>query len=199
MDIYIKPKDKVKVTKTDITVGDASETLGGKRVGDIPLITLNRSKKVKHYVVSALDIIKAIMKKYPEASVINVGEKETVISYSPDNKPRNPILQFLMITFVTITLALGSATAIMSFHGDAGMPEIFSTYHKIFFGQEKENPLIIEIPYSIGLATGIIVFFNHFLGRKITDDPTPIEVEMTEYDKEVTDTILNSIEKGVEP
>jgi stage V sporulation protein AA len=63
-------------------------------------------------------------------------------------------------------------------------------------GEEKDNPLIIEIPYSIGLAAGIIVFFNHFLGHKITDDPTPIEVEMTEYDKEVTDTILNSIEKG---
>jgi stage V sporulation protein AA len=51
--------------------------------------------------------------------------------------------------------------------------------------------LIINIPYSVGLATGIIVFFNHFTRKKITDDPTPIEVEMALYETEVNETVLD--------
>jgi stage V sporulation protein AA len=40
---------------------------------------------------------------------------------------------------------------------------------------------------------GIIVFFNHFMGKKITDDPTPIEVEMALYETEVVETVLDAL------
>jgi stage V sporulation protein AA len=71
------------------------------------------------------------------------------------------------------------------------MPKVFENYYKIFYGRANNNPLIIDIPYSIGLAVGIIVFFNHFMGKKITDDPTPIEVEMALYETEVNETVLD--------
>lgn len=64
----------------------------------------------------------------------------------------------------------------------------------IFFSKKKiENPIIINLPYSIGIAVGIIVFFNHFCGKKITSDPTPIEVEMTEYEKQIEDNIIDTL------
>jgi stage V sporulation protein AA len=66
----------------------------------------------------------------------------------------------------------------------------------MFFGYEKENPAIIAVPYSIGLGLGIIVFYNHFFSRKITDDPTPIEVEMELYENDVTDALVDIISEG---
>ncbi len=55
--------------------------------------------------------------------------------------------------------------------------------------------MLIDLPYSIGLAAGIIVFFNHFSGKKLTDDPTPIEVEMSVYEKEVADNLIDTLNK----
>ena len=81
----------------------------------------------------------------------------------------------------------------MSFHSDAEMPKIFQNYYTIFFGESTTSPLILEIPYTIGLGTGIILFFNHFSKKYITKDPTPIEIEMTTYDKETNASIIDAL------
>ena len=57
----------------------------------------------------------------------------------------------------------------------------------------------MEISYSMGLAIGIVVFFNHIGGRRITKDPTPIEVEMAIYEKEVNDALIKTADReGIE-
>lgn len=89
-------------------------------------------------------------------------------------------------------------TAIMSFHSDSQMPAVFQTMYRIFFGVESTKPYIIYVPYSIGLAVGIIVFFNHFMGKSITNDPTPIEVQMSTYEKESTDSVIDRLNKEKE-
>ena len=45
-------------------------------------------------------------------------------------------------------------------------------------GAVSDGYTILEISYSLGLSVGIILFFNHFAGKKITMDPTPLEVQM---------------------
>lgn len=49
--------------------------------------------------------------------------------------------------------------------------------------------------YSIGLAIGIIVFFNHIGGRRITKDPTPIEVEMRIYEDDVNNALVETADR----
>lgn len=49
--------------------------------------------------------------------------------------------------------------------------------------------LTIEIAYAAGLAGGIIIFFNHIGRRRITHDPTPIEVSMRKYEDDVNNTL----------
>ena len=44
---------------------------------------------------------------------------------------------------------------------------------------------VLEVSYSLGLAVGIIVFYNHIGGRRLTKDPTPIEVAMRNYEYDV--------------
>ena len=53
----------------------------------------------------------------------------------------------------------------------------------------------MELAYSAGLAAGIIIFFNHIGGRRITKDPTPIEVEMRVYEKDVNTALIETAER----
>ena len=48
----------------------------------------------------------------------------------------------------------------------------------------------LEISYSIGLSLGIIIFYNHLGKRKLTPDPTPVSVEMRNYEDDVNRSIV---------
>ncbi len=196
MDIYIKPTIKTSISgRTEILTKDVCEVVApesvAEKIKNLRLTEIKTTEKKKNYLISCTDIIKTITAAYPEACVSNVGETDTVVQYAAVKKKDNPFLAWTKVLFVVLVLLTGSATAIMSFHTDAQIPKVFENYHKIFYGKENKKPLILDVPYSIGLAAGILVFFNHALGKKMTDDPTPIEVEMSQYEKEVDETLLD--------
>ena len=62
-------------------------------------------------------------------------------------------------------------------------------------GEASDGFTILEVTYSIGLAIGIIVFFNHIGGRRITKDPTPIEVEMRIYEDDVNNALVETADR----
>ena len=197
MDIYIKPTKKAlieerkKIYIKDIAEITAPENLL-KNIKNIKILEIKDNKK-QNYLITIIDIISAIDKALPGHTINNVGEIDTIIEYSPKKQKENKIFKIIKIVFVTIILAGGSATAIMSFHSDAQMSTVFENYYYLFFHERIENPIIIDLPYSLGLAIGIIVFFNHFSGKSITNDPTPIEVEMSLYESDVTDNIIDTL------
>ena len=196
MDIYIKPAKKATISEQRaILIKDVAEVVAtadvAQKVNQMSLIEIQPdTEKKKSYLISVTDIIKKIKKTYPDYTVNNVGEMDTLVQYASQKSHDRPWLKWLRVAFVMMVLFIGSATAIMSFHNDGQMPKIFETYYRIFYGVERDNPRIISIPYSIGLAVGIFVFYNHIMGKKITDDPTPIEVEMELYENDVTDTVV---------
>ena len=57
-------------------------------------------------------------------------------------------------------------------------------------GQEANGPSILSLTYSIGLLVGVIVFFNHAAQKRLTDDPTPFQVQMRLYERDVNDTFI---------
>ena len=63
-------------------------------------------------------------------------------------------------------------------------------------GRESNGFTELEISYCIGLAIGILVFFNHFGKKKITPDPTPIEVQLRKYEQDVDDTYIENSGRG---
>lgn len=197
MDIYIKPVKKFSVAETNkIQIKDISEVYAPdkilKQIKNIKILEI-KDKEEKSYLISVIDIINAIDKALPGHTINNVGEIDTIVEFSPVKKEQSKILQYLKIFVVTIILLAGSATAIMSFHSDAQIAKIFENYYYMFFNEKKTNPLLLDLPYSIGLAVGIIIFFNHFSGKKITNDPTPIEVEMSLYEANVNDNIIETL------
>lgn len=197
MDIYVKLSKKYSLYKTkcvylsDIADIQADSSICS-RVKNIKMLEI-KSNDNKSYLITIIDVIKAIDKALPGHTVNSVGETDTVVEYNNRDKNGSKLLAYIKIILVVIILASGSATAIMSFHSDAQMETIFENYYFIFFGEKVKNPAIINLPYSIGLAFGIIVFFNHFTGKKITSDPTPIEVEMSKYESQVTDNIIDTL------
>ena len=200
MEIFIKPSKKVSLThRSTVHLKDVAEicVAGGNErdIKDIVLLNIN-SDKSSQYMVSAIDMIKKVAEVFPDANIQCLGETETLIDYYT-SKPEKTggAIEKLKTAFVCIVLFGGAMTAIMSFHSDAQMPAVFQNMYRIFFGIEATKPYIIYIPYSIGLAVGIIVFFNHFGLKKITEDPTPIEVEMTTYEKESDESVIDRLEK----
>jgi len=188
---------------SEVTISDVADVVATKEVAGkikkMQLITIddNAGKKQNH-LISITDIIMVIQKTYPNFTINNVGEMDTWVQYMSKKSPDRTWLKWLKIATVVLVLFVGSSTAIMSFHTDGQIPKIFEKYYSIFFGEEKTNPGIISIPYAIGLGVGIVVFYNHFMGKKLTGDPTPIEVEMELYDRDVTDTMVDAMSQRKE-
>lgn len=196
-EIYIKPNKKYTTGKLGaVHIKDIAEVYGEnaikKRVDNLKVMEI-KDDADKCYLVSVMDIVRLIDTALPGHTVSNMGEIDTVVEFNKKTGKSGSLWQWTKIAFVSLLLLAGSATAIMSFHSDAQIPTIFENYYYIFFNERVENPMIIDLPYSIGLAVGIIVFFNHFSGKRFTNDPTPIEVEMTVYEGQVSDNIIDNL------
>jgi len=201
MDIYIKPKKKAAIVgKEHVVVKDVAEVLAAegvqKRVENVRLLTVGGKDGV--YLLSIIDMMKAISAALPGHNINNVGEIDTVVSVKAVPPKKRATVKWLKVALVSLILFTGASTAIMTFHTDSQMGTVFQRYHKIFFGEEVEKPYIINIPYSIGLAVGIVVFFNHFGGKRITKEPTPIEIEMATYEKDVEDAMIDNLSRQEE-
>lgn len=197
MEIYIKPVKKISIfQETNVYLKDISEVYAPdniiKKIKDIKILKIKDNTE-KNYLISVIDIINAIDKVVTGHTINNVGEMDTIVEFSPKKPKENKFVLNLKIFAVTLILLAGSSTAIMSFHSDAQLGKVFENYYYIFFNEKIQNPLLLDLPYSIGLALGIIIFFNHFSGKKITNDPTPIEVEMSLYETNVTDNIIDTL------
>ena len=71
--------------------------------------------------------------------------------------------------------------------------------YKVFLGTKPDDPTFVEFFYSVGLALGIFLFFNHVPGKKVTNEPTPIQVQMRLYEQDVNRTfLLGASRKGEE-
>ena len=57
-------------------------------------------------------------------------------------------------------------------------------------GTTKNGFTVLELSYSVGLVVGILVFFYLFGKRKMSVDPTPIEVEMRLYENDIQTTVI---------
>ena len=62
-------------------------------------------------------------------------------------------------------------------------------------GKEASGFTVLEGSYSVGLALGILVFFNHFSKWKLNTDPTPLEVEMRTYEDNISKTLIQNAER----
>ena len=93
----------------------------------------------------------------------------------------------------------GETDTVMGYNNDVDMVKVFGQLYKVFLGTKPDDPTFVELFYSVGLALGIFLFFNHVPGKKVTNEPTPIQVQMRLYEQDVNRTfLLGASRKGEE-
>ena len=147
------------------------------------------TEKDTKYMFSVMKIIEEIEKKYPDLEIVNLGETDFIVTYKM-KKEKNKVVEYAKAAFVAFTAFFGGAFSIMTFNTDVSVADVFDLTYRLVLGKEQEGAGIVEIGYSIGLAVGIIVFYNHFFRKVLQDDPTPIQVEMRKYEEELNSAMI---------
>ena len=196
--LYIKAEQNVELQTEDVYVKDIGKmTCTDEHVlAKVKSIKLHRFKKdgEKRTVISILKVIEEIEKEFPNVSVENIGETDILIEQVNVDKHKGPV-QAVKIAFVSAVSFFGTAFTIMAFHNDIGINKVFSKVYEMVMGRAGDGYSILELSYSIGLAAGSILFFNHIGGRRITKDPTPIEVEMRVYETDVNKALIETADR----
>lgn len=193
--IYLKADKNVEVQKREVTLGDIVSLECSDKTLIPKLKTLKLfviEEKGKHrYVISILKMIACIHEKYPMLDIQNMGEKDVIVTYE-DQEPSNPFLQACKTTLVMVITFLGAAFSIMAFNNDVSTARLFSQIYELLVGEPSDGFTILELTYCIGLAIGILVFFNHFGKKRFSVDPTPMEVEMRLYENDIQTTLIDT-------
>ncbi len=146
------------------------------------------STNQKRMVISALKLVSLVEQTCPGVQVEIIGETDVVVEYVPEEKHEPQ--QWFKILLVCMVCFFGTAFTIMAYHNDVGVRDVFTEVYEIVTHHQAEGLNPLEVSYSVGLAAGILVFFNHVGNLKLTDDPTPIEVSMRNYEKDVNKTLV---------
>ncbi|EGL82495.1 stage V sporulation protein AA [Caldalkalibacillus thermarum TA2.A1] len=145
-------------------------------------------------VIDVVKVIKRLQEVIPHLEVEVLGPSQTIIEIVyPQKSP-----QFLLVLFVWILLFTGSGLAIMNFHEDVSMLAVHQRIYKMMTGIEEPHPLWLQIPYSFGIGIGMILFFNHVFKKRLNEEPSPLEVEMFNYQQSLDHYVVMHENKEVE-
>lgn len=161
------------------------------RLRVMPVINLKPDAPGR-YVMSVMDLVDKIQQKEPDLTVTPLGETDFILTYEKPGS-QNLIFRWLKIALVCLVTFFGAAFSIMTFNVDADVEKLFQQIYFQVTGQNSSGFTPLEIAYSVGLGLGILFFFNHFSHRKVTADPTPMQVQMRKYEDDVNTTITENI------
>lgn len=154
---------------------------------------LYRFKHPGNMVCTVTKVVEEMHFLYPKLEIVNLGEMDVILEYR-EKKP-SQICQWIKVVLVCLLLFFGAAFTITAFHNDIGITDVFSRFYQQVVGGEKPKVSLIEVSYSLGLAIGIMVFYNHFGKKKLTHDPTPVQVEMRKYEQDVDTAIIENAQR----
>lgn len=225
--VYIKPEKNIEVCRKEVFLSQIADvwcrdkSLEAKCKA-IKVMTIG-SNREERYVIPGIKLVELIQQVDPRAEVTNLGEQDMIIDYQP-KAHKIGMLDWIKTAFVCLIVFFGGAFAIMTFNNDGSVSDIFKDVDQLVVGNmttssasdstgeagmetgqkhEKKSAgvMLLEISYSVGLILGVTLFFNHFGKRKVTLDPTPIEVQMRLYEEQVETTVIRNAsrkESGVD-
>ncbi len=205
--LYLKLGKNIRTYNRTLTLGEAAQMQCAdktviNRLKTEKLYTFDRVKPGRkacaaRTVLSAVDVVKKIQNVYPKLEIQNLGETDFVIEYSTKTEESRTAV-FLKVSLVCLICFFGSAFSIMAFNNDVSTTNMFGRFYTLLTGEQSDGFTILELSYSLGLSAGIVAFFNHIGGRRLTKEPTPIEVEMRLYEDDVSTTLIKTAERNGE-
>lgn len=175
--VFIQPNDKIFLK--DIAQIIAEDALHNQ-MGDRVLYQAD-AKDRNIIIIDVMHVVEEIKKIDSMIDVQIIGPSQTIIEVVYKKRKISPIF-FLIIWFL---LFFGSMLTIMNFHEDVSMQDAHQRLYKIITGKSVDKPLMFQIPYSFGLGLGMILFFNHVFKKRLNEEPSPLEVEMFNYQQDL--------------
>ncbi|WHY17908.1 stage V sporulation protein AA [Paenibacillus sp. G2S3] len=191
--IYIQLKNRVTVPKgKGVTLGDIAFLIAEPELKEsLESILLMKPEQSDGNLI-LIDLLMVIPRIYdllPEADIEPIGEGRTIVQIEGPVERRKPSVA--MFVLVWLLLFFGSALTIMNFHADVNMQEVQIRIVEMITGHRDEHPFVFQIAYSLGIGFGMVIFFNHLFKKKWNEEPTPLEVEMYLYQKNIDQYVIN--------
>ncbi|SNZ10467.1 stage V sporulation protein AA [Terribacillus aidingensis] len=145
-------------------------------------------------VLDSFLVFQQLMRIFPEHELQLIGSEQTIVRVQRSKKRT----VWPLVILIWLLLFIGSAMTIMNFHFDVAMEPVQQKIHFLLTGEKLIHPLWMQIPYSIGIGVGMILFFNHVFKKRLNEEPSPLEVEMHKYQREMDVYVAyheNSLEK----
>lgn len=194
--IYLKFEPKVQTRGEDVLLSEVAEITcrNNEKRERIKGLVVHTFGIPDRDVITALYIVKEIEKLIRDIVVVPLGATEIILERMSQKKTPKAF-EIIKVVFVSLVSFFGTGFTIMAFHNDIGIRGVFEEFSSIITGNADRGLMALEISYAIGLAAGILIFFNHVGKRRITHDPTPIEVSMCNYEDDVNKTLAETWER----
>jgi stage V sporulation protein AA len=189
--VFVKLRHRVQVKpQAVVAIGDVAQIIANdcniaEQLKAIPLYAIQPSDK-NIVIIDVMKVVRAMMETNDELDVQVIGPAQTIVEVI-DQKRSFSTAYFLLIWLL---LFVGSAMAIMNFHEDVSMQKVHQHLYEIITGKKIDKPLLLQIPYSLGLGIGMILFFNHVFRKRINEEPSPLEVEMFNYQQSLDQYVI---------
>lgn len=188
--VYIRMRNKIQAEKEDeIYLSDvaliSTEEALKQSLEETKLYQIKKSDK-NIVILDVFRVIYLLNKKFKNVEFQPIGPNQTIIMIQ--NVKKKPSMIFVVC--IWLLLFIGAAMAIMNFHYDVSMEKVQQRLHFLLTGVEERHPLWLQVPYSLGLGIGMILFFNHLFKKRINEEPSPLEVEMFKYQQDLDSYVV---------
>lgn len=161
-------------------------------VSKIEVVTMP-DREQSQMVITALKLIQLISNYFDNVHVESIGNPETIVYYK-NLKDGTRAKSKIKAVFLMIIAFIGTGYSIMTYNEEADIRDLLLNIYELFTGTPASEDGIGAacglIAYSVGLTLGMIIFFNHGINKKSTDDPTPLQVQMRLYEQDVNECII---------
>ncbi|WP_102345703.1 stage V sporulation protein AA [Bacillus sp. Marseille-P3661] len=188
--VYIRMRQRVQAPPDSLVkLGDLAQIVTSeqlkKEISALPIHLICKSDQ-NIVVIDVMRVIQAIQNYNESIDVQSIGPTQSIVEVM--YKPRQFTIGLL--ASVWILLFIGAGMTIMNFHEDVSMQEVHQELYYIITGTKVEKPLLLQIPYSLGLGIGMILFFNHLFRKRLNEEPSPLEVEMFKYQMDLDQYVM---------
>ena len=196
--LYVMAKQNVETGKSDVALADVASIYCEDEMvrAKAEALKIHKFKKegAPRVVISIMKVIEELTKLNPGITVESIGETDIIIekaSFQKDTQSsKKGFGEWIKVLLVALICFFGSGFTIMAYHNDIGISDVFGRIYELVTGEASDGCTALEVAYSIGLTMGIIAFYNHVGGKRLSADPTPLEVEMRNYERDVNQAIV---------
>lgn len=188
--IYIRMRHRIQKKSNDVIyLRDLAQVIASdtymSKLNNLCLYHITEQDK-NIIIIDSTRVIRIITSEFKEVEVQLIGPAQTIIEVVFKKKKLSLPL-FILVWFL---LFIGSGLTIMNFHEDVSMQAVHQRLYTMITGKEVEKPLMFQIPYSIGLGLGMVIFFNHVFKKRLNEEPSPLEVEVFNYQQSLDQYVI---------